>query len=319
MDNLIPRFTTGTREFNTLLPLFAPEPLMAYVFMGEPAWNVMVTNQWKRDLEEGMCYAFARGVAGMVSNVYRVPMNNVLPSEQPSSSSTSASPDVSFVYTDKSSDDFSPSDGDHEKDDSQFCPEIDDMMTPKLRQLFRSAHASGTSQLRIRLELTPKQAYFHRLCGLPYVKRDHLEDQPDLLTNAFTNKEGRLEADSSTLYQFMYENAARNMLRYGKLETSLSAEALIVCDEIFCVWDAETGQVLQGRDSTTPREVAHVVTFERVCQTDEGASFPFLPQILHLSNWQIADIDDLLGPRKWFHVVVPEPEKDNFDEPTESN
>ncbi|KAL7575108.1 hypothetical protein ACA910_000475 [Epithemia clementina (nom. ined.)] len=304
LDNLIPRVTPGTREFQTILPLIAPEMLMANVFMGESLWNVLLTGQWRRDLEEGMCYAFGRGVAGIVSNVYHVPLENVFQSSQPSSQSSAY--DVSFIYNNKSSADFTtPINEDKSEDESKFSPEVEDMMTQPLRQLFRSAHASGTSQLRIRLELTPKVAFFNRLCGLPFVTKQQVEDQPDMLNDLFVNEDGQFKVDTRGLYDFLNENAARNFARNGKFETTLAAEALILCDENFCVWDADTGKVLQGREDSTPREAAHLVTFERSGIYEMGSGLLALPKVISLSNWQIADIDDLLGPKKWFHVVAP--------------
>ena len=325
MDNLIPRVTAGTPESSTLLPLFAPEELMAKVFMDQSWWNALVSKQWKHDLEEGMCYAFAQSVAGIVSNVYHVPLQEVLSSSSQQSSLSNSSPDVSFVYNDNqnessssSSVNDSSSQADDNKEDksnpSQYCPEIEHMMTPALRRLFQSAHDNGTNQLRIRLQVTPKRAYFHRLHGIPFVSRQQVDDRPSLLHNVFINAAtGKFQADVTTLYNFLSDNAAEQSLKSGNgtMETTLAAEALIVCDEIFCVWDAETGQVLQGKETTSPTEVGHVVIFERSCQTTpQGDHFPYLPQITHLSNWQIVDIDDLLGPKKWFHVTVSDNDND---------
>jgi hypothetical protein len=43
----------------------------AFFFLNVPWYNLLFFKQWKRDLAEDMSWAFAQGVSGILSNVYR--------------------------------------------------------------------------------------------------------------------------------------------------------------------------------------------------------------------------------------------------------
>eukprot|EP00523_Entomoneis_sp_CCMP467_P008325 CAMPEP_0168726842 /NCGR_PEP_ID=MMETSP0724-20121128/4874_1 /TAXON_ID=265536 /ORGANISM="Amphiprora sp., Strain CCMP467" /LENGTH=533 /DNA_ID=CAMNT_0008773663 /DNA_START=144 /DNA_END=1746 /DNA_ORIENTATION=+ len=388
LDDLLPRITPGTTEFRRLIALPTSDAWCAWFFLNQGFWSCFVTDEWKRELERGMTYAFTRAVAGIVSNTYRVPLSTVLgdaEQEEKQQDDTSPQFDVSFTYPPpspppSSSDNSSKEDKETESNGNNsrnFCPEIPDMMRPELRRLFQAAHESGVHQLRIRLQLVPVRTYFHRLYCLPFLTRHHVTDvntevlQEAFLKNGSNNNDSKkappqefyfdmnsLYSISMGLMQQQFTNPAMKTTSTGSpvLETTVAAEVLIICQEVFSVWDAETGELVQGYDgnesnngdddkspngidaslgppsqddnsattdaatSTTTnnpppwREVAHLVTFEQTVGTREDASgTSFVPNIAtDTGNWQIADIDDLLGPQKWFHVVLPD--DDNNDE-----
>jgi hypothetical protein len=83
----------------------------------------------------------------------------------------------------------------------------------------------------------------------------------------------------------------------------VAAEVLVACNEAFQVVDAVTGAHLQGSPDGAFREVIHVVTFAMTVSSTFSDSFPYWPHT-RLGRWQIVDIDDALGAKKWYHVEL---------------
>ena len=82
---------------------------------------------------------------------------------------------------------------------------------------------------------------------------------------------------------------------YAVLESTVIAQVLVTCDEVFSVTDVATGMLLQGNG--TKQTVQHLVRLEVVVETRipvEGKSTN------HVGSWQITDWDDLLGGNLWF-------------------
>ena len=338
MNNLIPRLTPGTNEFNTLIPIPSSNEFLTWFFLQYSLWNSLISQEWKTDLENGTMYAFTKAVAGICANVYRIPLDQIYDEKGTSSSSK---PTVKFTFEPPHSqqqdeeDDSSSSNDDATTSDQSttassstnppdYCENVRDMMTRDLRQLYESAHASGVHQLQIQLQLTPVRAYFHRFYAMPFLSKRHVLDDPTLLTKTFLQQESDTQfvvswnnmynLSISLMNQQLMERQAAS--ERAQLETSIAAEVLVVCEERFCVTDITTGQVLQGSSTPEPREVAHLVTMEQtVVTTDDMSRSGLLPRIQSTpSNWQIADIDDLLGADKWFHVVVPIDDDDDGDD-----
>jgi hypothetical protein len=99
------------------------------------------------------------------------------------------------------------------------------------------------------------------------------------------------------LYKFVEEQEKL----HGKLSTTVEVQVLVECDEIFQVVDLNTGVVLQGHEDGLVRSVVHLVRMEKTVETyDNDNTFPYSP-VIRQGNWQITDIDDLLGhTKKWY-------------------
>ena len=283
--DVLPRLTPGTKEYETIIPFPTPQQPFASLFLGVSLWDAFVTKRWKPELTESMTYAFVRGLAGIISNVYRIPFET----------SSLDNEKVKFSYPVQEKESTSENGN---TDDSSYCPQVDQMLAPPLRELFKSAHESGRDQLRILLETTPVRSHFYRLYAIPFFTRDVIEKDPSILTKLFNDG----KPDWNTVFEILQTRCFEQLDRHDYVETTIAAEVYIICEEKFQVLDAETGVVLQGPEGVAmPQEVGHVVTFEMTARTHPSDNFPYL---LHgeQGNWQITDIDDLVSSKKWYHV-----------------
>jgi hypothetical protein len=100
-------------------------------------------------------------------------------------------------------------------------------------------------------------------------------------------------------YGWMLKQLQKNE---GNLFTTVDLQVLVECEEIFQVQDISSGNILQGFEDGKSRKVLHLVRLETNVRSFAGQSFPhFLKQ--EPGNFQITDIDDLLGTKKWYHRV----------------
>ena len=169
---------------------------------------------------------------------------------------------------------------------------VHDMLIRPLRHMYESAHESGRDQLLIRLQTEPVSAHLINLACLPYVTRD---DDPEKLPAMRQVRMGR--GGFQTVMRLLDED----LRRHGKLETTVEAQVLVVCREIFQVRDRTTGQVLQGSLEGDGEEqvVGHVVRLE--CTSGQELLIGSSDLRYYQSDWQITDIDDLLsGPVAWY-------------------
>jgi hypothetical protein len=241
----------------------------------------MVVGKWKAELSDAMTYAFLQGVSGIISNTFRIPYD----------SGTGDSDSVSIHY---------PNEGETTKSDDpkQYCPQVEEMLSPPLRKLFQSAHESGRSQLQIVLESRPIRSAFYRLYAVPFYTKEALEADPSILKTLFNGG----KPEWSTVYESIYSRSMDQLELYDRVETTVAAEVYIICEERFQVVDAETGVVLQGPEGAPlMQEVGHLATFEMTSTNHVEDTFPY--RILtELGNWQLVDIDDLVSTKKWYHL-----------------
>eukprot|EP00527_Entomoneis_sp_CCMP2396_P009789 CAMPEP_0198136798 /NCGR_PEP_ID=MMETSP1443-20131203/394_1 /TAXON_ID=186043 /ORGANISM="Entomoneis sp., Strain CCMP2396" /LENGTH=411 /DNA_ID=CAMNT_0043798075 /DNA_START=13 /DNA_END=1248 /DNA_ORIENTATION=+ len=327
VENMLPRLTIGSDEQKNLIPTPVGniEFCLARMFLGVGWWDGMIAHRWKHELADSVTYAFTKSLASLLSNVYRVPLSQISSSFTPAGSDITV-PQVVFH--------FPPKEEGNSDNKDDYCRNISDMMPRPIRQVFESAHEKSGKHLRIQLEITPKQSAFHRLFGLPFVSRQKVETDKDFLLNIFFKRDKMTDeyvvADQSHAINTYLSHITGHQSRgETKIKTTVAAEVLVICDEIFKVWDAETGELLQGssseeesKDAKTSgddddiflgREVAHVVTMERDFEIEIKDGFPYNFDYVSKSNWQITDIDDSTGPQKWYHVLVPSPESKSSD------
>jgi hypothetical protein len=77
-------------------------------------------------------------------------------------------------------------------------------------------------------------------------------------------------------------------------------QVLIECDEVFQVIDTKTGAVLQGTPDGLVQRVVHLARFEVDVKT---FGFWWLSKN-EIGNWQLTDIDDLLGHATWYQGKI---------------
>jgi hypothetical protein len=172
------------------------------------------------------------------------------------------------------------------QDNSKSSP----LMEAKLLQLFLNARKSGKSQIQVHLHSQPTHAKLHSLHALPALSRSMVKTHPHLVQSL---QEAR---SNTTRTEDFRAHLSRVVLEVGQIETTIFADVLVYCDEIFRVTDLETGALLQGHDDGKFRPVVHVIRLERVVTI----IFSELSRRT-LGNWMITDIDDLLDGNQWFH------------------
>ena len=284
---LIPRLVPGTSEYDDDVVLTQrAQSGIAYSFLDNVSLlNAFLTKKWQVDLAEGAAYAFSRAVAGICANTYHVPMDTI----------SSADGSTHFHF------DPSQQMGKHASDPVE-CPTLKYMVGKKLRQLYESAHGSAREQLQIRLELEPTRADFVALFCSPYISRKAVEQDPtviDIAADAILDmRAGGALSGSSAFWRFATYITEYEEANNGSLFTTVDAQVLVECQEIFSVRDSCTGRVLQGSEEGLRRTVRHLVRFETTVETTGG------PNILFNSNkaedWVLIDIDDLVGEDPWY-------------------
>jgi hypothetical protein len=289
-EDLLPRFIPGTPEY--LKDLRVPSTfrsITAGCFLNVPWYQLLLSGNaaWEEDIAHSTSWAFAQAVAGVVSDVYKVPLADIALDDK-----------VHFQFPPPEAEGgpVVEEEGDKKTDSSAS----ESMLARSLRNLFTSAHESGKHQLQIRLEMQPKSTKFYSLFALPFVSRAAVEKDPKLLENTYRNM-ALMRTSPREGFQNVIEAVERDSKRDGKLSTTIEVQVLVECDEIFQVVDLDTGVVLQGHEDGLVRSVVHLVRMEKTVETYDNDEFPYFPDVRQ-GNWQITDIDDLLGPKKWYLI-----------------
>lgn len=283
-DQLLQRLVPGSEEFEQkgyLLGgnVFSSNPMFdayatAYFFLRVPLYKMLYFSHWQADMAENMSWAFSQGVAGILSNVYKVPIEGIATTEGL---------------------DFKTNDTDETFADNPLDSDLlSNMVEGKLQSLFESAYNSGKDQFQIRLECRPSgTAHMVNLFVFPFLSRELLEIQPELRDRYQKMLQLMVIAPREALP--MYHHFVQDFEARGYTDNTVIAQVLVPCDEIFWVKDLASGEIVQGQqDESNPRRVLHLVRMEMVVKT-EPAEGLFLNFKHSQGSWQITDIDDLLG------------------------
>lgn len=178
------------------------------------------------------------------------------------------------------------------------------MVEEKLRKLYESAHEFGRDQMRIHLQTQPISCKLVSLMVIPFITRGAVKDDPCLRHMLRKWYEG-IENEIDLMNAFhrgkdSAEKMAKTRLKYhgdhATLDSTVIAQVLVTCEEIFAVTDADTGALVQGNGDK--QIVPHLVRLEMVVEQKiyaSGRSNEFT-----VGSWQIVDWDDLLGGNVWF-------------------
>lgn len=286
-SNYLPRLVSGTLEFSndTVFPKFT-QNIMAFLFLEMPLWRFFILNRgWRNQLADACAYSFAQGVAGILSNLYSIRLDDLIVSENSSDGEK-----LRFVYcpdkVQNSSDTGNVSDSLREEDSSVF------MLSAPLRKLFQSAYENGKDRFQIHLETVPVKAALFNIVAWPYVDRASLERDPtiqDLIIKSFSRE---------NLFNDLNELLRRSMGNMSeKQRTTVEIQVLVECLERFQVRDRHSGLIVQGTQDCSVQSVVHLVRLEREIETSPGSLFSHRP-----GNWQITDIDDLVTTKPLFRI-----------------
>ena len=182
------------------------------------------------------------------------------------------------------------------------------MLEPHLIQLYKSAHEHAKSKLSIQLQCQPYSVEMVSIFGIPFLTREEVERKPALrhtIRNLFKDLEmqamekGRPLSLPETIVatydgwdQMATKQYKRN--RGEKMQTTVIAQVALQCQEIFCVRDVESGEVIQGDSEGNINDVTHLCRFEVVVDVEP------LSGRVEIGTWRITDLDDLLDGNIWF-------------------
>lgn len=162
------------------------------------------------------------------------------------------------------------------------------MMNEKLVSLYQSAAKEllAEEEVELCLQTVPYSAELVSLYCIPYISRSNVKnDQPllefyrDMLEKPSMDRAPDLN------------KLRREHLETGIMESTIIAQVMVWCNEVFYVKDVASGTVLQGRGDAESRNVPHLIRMEMTVKTKKSGSGSFrnVPD-----NWVITDIDDLL-------------------------
>lgn len=248
------------------------------------------SNQWKDELADSAGWAFTQGVGAMMQNTYSV--SDTIRSQDDESIK------VHFHYSPKETSDEATDKSAEKEEPTAADKGMENMFHSKLRKLYESAHESGKDQLRIRLEMAPTgRCFLYNLFGFPFLTRKMVEDDPVLqsIIHGLT-EDGVLHPDY-TAVDSLYQQIGHVP---DDVMTTVEMQVLVECDEVFQVIDSTTGAVLQGTPDASVQRVLHLARFEVDVKT---YGFGWLSKN-KIGNWQLTDIDDLLGHTTWYQGKV---------------
>lgn len=202
-----------------------------------------------------------------------------------------------------------------ESEDDDVVPEYEYMMEEKLRKLYEASHEFGKDSMRIILQTEPVHCELVSLLFIPYITRQAVHDAPSLkhsFKNMFREVEKkRINPETGEPINFVqlvreafktfevYVNSRAQFNRddgYASMESTVIAQVLITCDEVFSVTDVATGMIMQGNGKK--QRVSHLVRLEVPIKErippDGGKP------LFEVGSWQIVDWDDLEDGNIWF-------------------
>ena len=183
-----------------------------------------------------------------------------------------------------------------QNDDTSLDSELlNSMVEGRLKSLFESAHENGKDHLQVRLDCRPTgNSHMVNLFVFPFLSRHLLEIQPELKERYQRMLELMVASPKEALP--MYHHFVQDFEKRGWTHNTVIAQFLVECDEIFWVKDMSTGQIIQGQqDENNSRKVMHLVRMEMVVKTKLNPRGLIIPIKHSQGQWQITDIDDLLG------------------------
>jgi hypothetical protein len=162
-----------------------------------------------------------------------------------------------------------------------------DMFEPKVIDYFQSAKKNITKETEICLKTVPFSAQLVSLYAIPYLSRRNTQSDKALLEFYRTMMRKPSMDRTNDLSKLRKEK-----LEAGIMESTVIAQVLIWCNEVFYVKDVETGKIIQGSDDNDViRNIPHLVRMESTVKTTKRSDGTF--QNIQ-ENWIITDIDDML-------------------------
>lgn len=262
---------TGNVQINALAS--------AFMFLDVPWYQLFFFASWKGELAESMSWAFTQGVAGLLADMtlQTVPITNIINDTYEVRFHTK----IGAVAT------SNPRVEQEQTAVDETVVPLSNMFEPKVMDLFQSAKKNITKETEICLKLVPYSAELVSLYAIPYLSRRNTQSDQALLEFYRTMMKKPSMDRTNDLNKLR-----KDKLETGIMESTVIAQVLIWCNEVFYVKDVETGKVIQGSDDNDViRNIPHLVRMESTIKTTKKSDGSF--QNIQ-ENWIITDIDDML-------------------------
>jgi hypothetical protein len=308
----------------------------AYMFLNVPWYELFWISHFQDELSSNISWSFTQGVAGLLSNLPSSGGGEPIPVDRIIVERDDGTCEIDFRETieisrrngtdalrvrvvNDNDDDVSSEPSDSSSDINNTIP-LRRVFHEKAIELYQSSinevvktgnnnnsnnNSDSTTdppeeekqRFEMRLKMIPYDFEFITLYAIPYLSRRNAKGDPELLkfySKMLTESSGSRAPYLSKLRQDHLENQ-------GYMESTIIAQCLVWCDEIFYVKDLTTGQIVQGQqrddenDATPPetQKTPHLVRMERTVVTKKDpATGNFTNE---QEDWIITDIDDLLG------------------------
>ncbi|CAB9517919.1 expressed unknown protein [Seminavis robusta] len=294
----------------------------------------LVGRQWRQDLAEESAWAFSCGVAALLSNTFKVPMDDILlrhgetgeivfayttPFTRESISQTEeqaatgkdgqskqAADSLNAEETSEEESTDQKSSTINQTQSSYYFDDVEEVFEEDVIELYRSFHKkfheatrlSSNEQtpapLEITLTLTPVDAELHKIFCFPFLSRSAVKEDKSRKKDYMTMLESIRHEGAQSFFKAFWAFADRMLAERGMMQTTVMADVMIECTESFQVKDVSTNEILQG--DGIERTVRHCVRMERDSSLVQEDNQEFWVQ----GNWKIADIDDhLVGRGLW--------------------
>lgn len=171
-------------------------------------------------------------------------------------------------------------------DDDAIVP-LTNMFDEKVVAFFQTAKQNITKETEICLKTVPYSAELVSLYSIPYISRRNTKSDKALVEfyrNMMRKPSVHRKDDLDKLRKDKFEG--------GTMESTVIAQVLVWCNEVFYVKDVESGKVIQGTDDLdTTRNVPHLVRMESTVKTTKTGDGKMRTI---QEDWIITDIDDML-------------------------
>jgi hypothetical protein len=239
----------------------------AYMFLDLPIWQLIFFGAWKQDLTESTSWAFTQSMTNLLSKL----------------SNTSSSRDDAVTID---SDEIDFEDIIHNPEErSTELDRLSPMLEAKFLEIYKTS-TTNAGEAEICLKCKPHSAELISLYCIPYISRSNVLEEASLVAFYRSMLEKRAMDRQEDLALLR-----KDYMETGRMESTVIAQVMVWCNEIFYVKDKNTGDLLQGQDDETSKNVPHLVRMEMTVKTEKGNNGGFLNS---QSNWIITDIDDLV-------------------------
>jgi len=267
-------------DFMGLAPLSLTRvmtPLFVSNELSIPLWQYVLTNGWRTELGRDFEYSFQKGVAGLLSWKYQVPIEMI----ECQDGGIVFDSTKKELYKSSAEKDENDTNADHEFSEKEAELYVKGMLEPKLIGAYRRVPDS------LRFEMKPLGgARIENLFVINALTRGAVDRNPSLKgcytqVEQATNDNDTSAEDLTRLIDDFVENT-----KDGSETKTVIADVTVNCLETLST------PGMPGMLQKEPEEVTHLVRFEM--ETKQGYN-----EERKLTSWRIVDWDDMLGGNLW--------------------